>query len=74
MKYFPASNSSREVRDLLLGACMHLGVKIQCKTSMEALSRLPGVTQTTSLNCVPVIPTRPASPPYGRACTSHSGE
>ncbi|CAL8465205.1 g4740 [Coccomyxa elongata] len=42
MKYFPASNSSREVRDLLLGACTRLGVSIQCKTSMEGLSRLPG--------------------------------
>jgi len=44
MKYFPASNSSREVRDRLVGACSSLGVRIECKTSVEGLLRTPGAS------------------------------
>ncbi|EIE23290.1 HI0933-like protein [Coccomyxa subellipsoidea C-169] len=42
MKYFPASNSSREVRDRLVAACTSRGVRILCKASVEGLSRQPG--------------------------------
>lgn len=44
-KFFPASNSSREVRDRLVGACTSLGVRIECKTSVEGLLRTPGASQ-----------------------------
>lgn len=39
MKYFPASNSSREVRDRMLAACRRLGVEVQCKAPVMGLSR-----------------------------------
>lgn len=42
MKYFPASNDSREVRDRLVAACIGRGVTITCNASVEALTQLPG--------------------------------
>jgi hypothetical protein len=42
MKYFPASNDSREVRDRLVAACRQRGVELACKASVEGLTRLPG--------------------------------
>lgn len=36
-KYFPLSNSSREVRDKLLQACIRAGVEIRYDTSVESL-------------------------------------
>ncbi len=38
-KYFPASNSSREVRDRMLAACQRLGVRVQCKAPVTGVSR-----------------------------------
>ena len=39
LKYFPASNSSREVRDRMLAACQRLGVCVQCRAQVTGLSR-----------------------------------
>lgn len=39
LKYFPASNSSREVRDRMLAACLRLGVRVQCKAHVTGISR-----------------------------------
>ena len=39
LKYFPASNSSREVRDRMLAACQGLGVRVQCKAQVTGISR-----------------------------------
>jgi predicted flavoprotein YhiN len=39
MKYFPASNSSREVRDRMLAACRRQGIEIKCKSPVMGLSR-----------------------------------
>jgi hypothetical protein len=36
-KYFPLSNSSREVRDKLMQACLRVGVEIRYDTSVESL-------------------------------------
>ena len=39
-KYFPLSNSSKEVRDKLLRACEDAGVRVQYGASVEALRRV----------------------------------
>jgi predicted Rossmann fold flavoprotein len=36
-KYFPLSNSSREVRDKLVEACESVGVEFRCETSIDSL-------------------------------------
>ena len=41
-KYFPLSNSSREVRDKLVQACLRAGVKIQYDTTVESLRPVDG--------------------------------
>ena len=41
-KYFPLSNSSREVRDKLMQACLDAGVEIQYDTSVEGLRPVDG--------------------------------
>jgi len=41
-KYFPLSNSSREVRDKLVQACLRVGVKIQYDTTVESLRPVDG--------------------------------
>mmetsp|Transcript_38125 Transcript_38125/g.107726 ORF Transcript_38125/g.107726 Transcript_38125/m.107726 type:complete len:144 (-) Transcript_38125:2247-2678(-) len=43
-KYFPLSNSSREVRDSLLQACEKSGVTIKYGMSMEDIRQGPGST------------------------------
>lgn len=72
MKYFPASNSSREVRDRLVGACTNLGVHIQCKASVEALSSLPGgLCHAVLARLVSIQVSK--SWPFGEMQTSSSG-
>lgn len=44
-KYFPASNSSREVRDRLLGACLEAGAQLRCKASVEGIDWQRGPDQ-----------------------------
>lgn len=44
-KYFPASNSSREVRDRMLAACQRLGVDIQCKAPVTGIQKNPESAQ-----------------------------
>ena len=41
-KYFPLSNSSKEVRDKLLRACEDTGVRVRYGASVEALRRVGG--------------------------------
>ena len=41
-KYFPLSNSSKEVRDKLLRACEDAGVRVRYGASVEALRRVVG--------------------------------
>ena len=41
-KYFPLSNSSKEVRDKLLRACEDAGVRVRYGASVEALRRVAG--------------------------------
>ena len=41
-KYFPLSNSSREVRDKLVQACLREGVEIRYDTSVESLRPIDG--------------------------------
>jgi hypothetical protein len=41
-KWFPASNSAKEVRDKLLGACRRLGVRVQYNAGLQGLQQLPG--------------------------------
>ncbi|CAK0786894.1 hypothetical protein CVIRNUC_010108 [Coccomyxa viridis] len=41
MKYFPASNSSREVRDRMLAACHRMGVEVLCKAPVTGVARDP---------------------------------
>ena len=38
-KYFPLSNSSKEVRDKLVSACERAGVKFKFETSVDGLAR-----------------------------------
>ena len=44
-KYFPASNSSREVRDRLVGACLEAGAQLRCKASVEGIQWQQGPDQ-----------------------------
>jgi hypothetical protein len=41
-KFFPASNSAREVRDRLLHACQRHGVVVRVRTSVESMRRTAG--------------------------------
>ena len=41
-KYFPLSNSSREVRDKLVQACVRAGVEFRYETSVESLRPVEG--------------------------------
>jgi phytoene dehydrogenase-like protein len=41
-KWFPASNSSREVRNKLVAACQARGVQLRYEASVEALEAAPG--------------------------------
>jgi predicted Rossmann fold flavoprotein len=41
-KYFPASNSAREVRDRLLHACQRQGVDVRVRSSVESMHRSAG--------------------------------
>lgn len=41
-KYFPTSNSSKQVRDALLGACLRRGAAVRYGASLAGLRRLPG--------------------------------
>ena len=36
-KYFPTSNSAKEVRDRLLAACLQFGAKIHYNASLEGI-------------------------------------
>lgn len=40
-KYFPASNSSRDVRDALVAACERRGVRFRYNASVEGIQQLP---------------------------------
>ncbi len=42
LKYFPSSNSSKEVRDRLVAACVRLGVAFRYNSSVEGIRRADG--------------------------------